>query len=608
MVNMERIFLVVMAVAIGLGGVLGNSAHAEEPYRSPLSLATAGDKVFIGDYTARAIQVYDTKKSNLEDVIALDEEVNGLVLSPDGKLVYAAVGGASGAVLEISLKDNSVLRRIPVGHTPKAPVITPDGKTLLVCTQFNDAVVALDLSTDSAPNSIPVTREPVAAALTPDGKTLIVANLLPAGRADGSYVTAMVDLISVADQKVVASVPLTNGSSSLLGACVSPDGRYAYVTHILSRYQLPTTQLERGWINTNAVSMIDIQGQQLVNTFLLDDVDLGAANPWGITCSEDGQWLCVAHSGTHELSVIDRARLHEKLAAAEKDGEKDTVPNDLAFLVELRERVKLSGLGPRGLTAVGNTIFAAEYFSGTLAEVTLAKDGTAQVASHRLGTQPEMTAVRKGELFFHDGAVCFQQWQSCASCHPGDARVDALNWDILNDGMGNPKNTKSMLLSYDTPPTTATRVRDNAMVSTRAGIRFILFNQPKEEDALAVDAYLRALKPVPSPKLVEGKLSTAAERGKILFSNAKCASCHPAPLFTDLKGHKVGTETRMEPDTRFDTPSLVEAWRTAPYLHDGRAATIKELLTTFNPKDFHGVTSTLSEAQLDDLAEYILSL
>lgn len=103
-------------------------------------------------------------------------------------------------------------------------------------------------------------------------------------------------------------------------------------------------------------------------------------------------------------------------------------------------------------------MFAAEYFSGTLASVDLAVEGTLRSQSFALGAQPEASARRAGELFFHDGTVGFQQWQSCASLHPGDARVDGLNWDLLNDGMGNPKNTKSLLLSYETPPTTAVGV------------------------------------------------------------------------------------------------------------------------------------------------------
>ncbi|MHC4147198.1 MAG: cell surface protein, partial [Planctomycetota bacterium] len=82
-----------------------------------------------------------------------------------------------------------------------------------------------------------------------------------------------------------------------------------------------------------------------------------------------------------------------------------------------------------------------------------------------------MTAERRGEMLFNDALLCFQSWQSCASCHPSDARVDALNWDLLNDGLGNPKNTKSLLLSHETPPAMITGIRENAEIAVRAGFR-----------------------------------------------------------------------------------------------------------------------------------------
>jgi cytochrome c peroxidase len=75
-----------------------------------------------------------------------------------------------------------------------------------------------------------------------------------------------------------------------------------------------------------------------------------------------------------------------------------------------------------------------------------------------------------------------------------------------------------------------------------------------------------------------------------------------------MKQHDVGTGTGREENARFDTPTLVEVWRTAPYFYDGRASTIEGMLTTFNADDRHGHTSTLSEQQLDDLITYVLSL
>jgi cytochrome c peroxidase len=80
-------------------------------------------------------------------------------------------------------------------------------------------------------------------------------------------------------------------------------------------------------------------------------------------------------------------------------------------------------------------------------------------------------------------------------------------------------------------------------------------------------------------------------------------------LFTDLKTYDVGTRGRFDKAAdRFDTPSLVEGWRTAPYLHDGSAATMRDVLTTGNPADKHGKTSHLTPQQIDDLAAYLLSL
>ena len=88
---------------------------------------------------------------------------------------------------------------------------------------------------------------------------------------------------------------------------------------------------------------------------------------------------------------------------------------------------------------------------------------------------------------------------------------------------------------------------------------------------------------------------------------APCASCHPGDLGTDLAKHDVGTGPDQRGIREFDTPVLVEVWRTAPYLLDGRAGTMPEVLTEFNPDDAHGMTSKLSKQQIADLAEYVLS-
>ena len=157
----------------------------------------------------------------------------------------------------------------------------------------------------------------------------------------------------------------------------------------------------------------------------------------------------------------------------------------------------------------------------------------------------------------------------------------------------------------------STGIRDDAAAAVRAGIRHILFTEQPPIVAESIDAWLKSLTPVPSPLLEQGKLSAAAKRGEALFQSEDlgCSNCHPAPVFTDLKHHDVGTASPLDrEDHSFDTPTLIEAWRTAPYLHDGSAAAMKDVVTKRNLKNEHGKTSHLSPAQLDDLVTYLLSL
>ena len=59
------------------------------------------------------------------------------------------------------------------------------------------------------------------------------------------------------------------------------------------------------------------------------------------------------------------------------------------------------------------------------------------------------------------------------------------------------------------------------------------------------------------------------------------------------------------PADKFDTPTLIELWRTAPYLHDGSAKTLEEIWTVCNPEDKHGRTNDLTKDELNDLIEYL---
>ena len=599
-------------------------------YLSPTALVAAPDGrlLYVACATGDRVLVVDLAARKVVHSIPTPASPSGLALTPDGRTLFVTCAAPESQVCIVDVTRARVTARLPAGHTAMAPVLSPDGKTLFVCNRFNDDVGVFDLAAKKEVGRIPVRREPVAAALTPDGRRLLVANLLPTGRADADRVGAVVSVIDTARREVVDDLWLPNGSGSLNDLRVSPDGKSAVVTHLLARFQLPTTQVDRGWMNTSAQTIIDLATMQVNNTVLLDSIDRGAANPWGLAWSADARTLVVTHAGTHEVSVIDYPAELAKLAqltplptAAQSTalpysfaGSRGTgdVKNDLSFLGGLRERRRLpeGDLGPRAVVVVGRLACVVNYFSDTLSVLEL--DGPhPKAATIPLGPKPPLTAARQGEIHFNDARLCFQGWQSCASCHPGEGRVDGLNWDLLNDGIGNPKNNKSLLLVFQTPPAMSIGVRESAEAAVRAGIRHILFTTQPPEVAEALDAYLKSLQPVPSPHLTKGRLSAAAQRGEKLFHSreAGCADCHPGPLFTDLKSYDVGTLGRLDkPADQFDTPTLVELWRTAPYLHDGSAVTVRDVLTTANPKNRHGRTTQLTADQLGDLCAYLLSL
>jgi len=607
--------LVLMAL---LAAAVFAEPRSESPnYLSPSTLVAdpRGGKLYIAEHTANQVAVFDLSSGRVERVIALPGRPSGLAISTDGARLYVTAGGVAGKIHIVDTDRATVTDSIEVGHTPMAPVLSADGKTLYVTNRFDNDVSMIDLASKATLSRMRVVREPVAAVLSLDGKRLFVANQLPAGPADAETVAATVSVLDLEERRKIADIALPDGSTGLRAMATSPEGRYLYVTHILARYRLPTSQIERGWVHTNAVTIIDTEHLEALNTVLLDDTTLGAANPWGVAVSPGGDWLCIAHSGTHEVSVIDLPGLHRKLEqAAEGQRVSDVstaatdVPNDLSFLAGLRKRVRLDGIGPRDLIIVGATAYTPEYFSDSLAVVDLEAEAGPRARSIQLGPERLLTMERRGEMIFHDAEHTLQKWLSCVSCHPDGGRPDGLNWDLILDGVGNAKNTKSLLLAHQTPPTTITGTRANAEVSVRSGFLHIEFSSVPETDAVAVDAYLKSLEPVPSPFLVNGRLGTAALRGREVFERTGCGGCHGGPLLTDMQRHVVGTGRGAEKETPYDTPTLVEIWRTAPYLHDGRARTLKDIFDSTGNGWSHSLANRLNESEIDDLAAYVRTL
>jgi cytochrome c peroxidase len=251
---------------------------------------------------------------------------------------------------------------------------------------------------------------------------------------------------------------------------------------------------------------------------------------------------------------------------------------------------------------------------------------TIRVCENPLGDE-----ILRGKILFYSALepMVGRRWISCASCHP-DGDADGRTWQNP-EGL---RNTTALFGMAWTHPIHWSADRDEVqdfehtirspLMQGRGLIRGAVSpaleapNKGRSGDLDALAAYSNVHKFTLSPHAKNG-LSESAKRGKeIFFSNdAKCAECHSGPFYTDstpaapFKLHDVGTgeddpSEKMGP--KYDTPTLVGIYRTAPYLHHGKAKTLEDVLVEYNRHDRHGKTSHLSRDQIADLVEFLKAL
>ena len=594
-----------MALGLLLSGLVYGCQGKQDCFAPDGIYPANGDGIYVANRGGNELLLFQGDFTSATRKVSFDSPVTDLTFTPDGRM-WVVCDGYAGKMYEMDADMMEPLSEMKIGNSPSTVRYSPCSKSLWVAQRFGNALLEVNPDNKEIVSSVEIGREPVDMELFASDSLLLVVNNLPEMSALEFPVASQLSVVDVLTGEVVKRIMLPNGSTDAKSVAVSRGGSYAYVTHLLARYQLPTNQVDRGWMYTNALSVIDLQNKELVNTVLLDTPQKGTANPWEVALSSDNRSIIVAAAGVDELAVIDRTELHNRLNDAREGrfkssstGSWENIPNDTGFLHGIIDYIPTEGKGPRAVTTVEAKAFAANYFTGEIVEIDIPSREKHTYASRRPALSS--TLEGRGNMYFHDATLCFQGWQSCASCHPNDARMDGLNWDLMNDGMGNPKSTKSLLYSHQTPPCMVTGIRKNAETAVRSGIKYILFAAEDEEISKAMDAYLVSLSPEPSPYLVDNKLSDSAQRGKAHFDE-HCASCHSGSYYTDGKLYDVDWATGSEIGKKMDVPALTEVWRTAPYLYDGRAATMKDML------EIHGPRQPLTQKELDDLSEYILSL
>ena len=124
---------------------------------------------------------------------------------------------------------------------------------------------------------------------------------------------------------------------------------------------------------------------------------------------------------------------------------------------------------------------------------------------------------------------------------------------------------------------------------------------------------------LPTPKAPAGVFDrAAAKRGeKIFAAKAKCATCHVPPIFTEPgwnlhRAEEIGIDdfqAMRSPDNRYRTAPLRALWDSKKihkggYYHDGRFATLKDVIEHYNEHLSLGLT----DKEKNDLLEYLKSI
>ena len=124
-----------------------------------------------------------------------------------------------------------------------------------------------------------------------------------------------------------------------------------------------------------------------------------------------------------------------------------------------------------------------------------------------------------------------------------------------------------------------------------------------------VAAFINTIKAAPAAT-ANRELTAQELRGQVIFESAEtgCTACHAGHHFTDNGSYDIGTQAHERDIRTFQTPVLHGLARTAPYLHDGSAATLDALVEQVVRNDQMGVGSHLSDADAADLVAYLKTL
>jgi DNA-binding beta-propeller fold protein YncE/cytochrome c peroxidase len=580
------------------------------------------------------VSVVDANALQKVAEIAVFDGPSSLALAPDGRLWVTHREDFAIAIVDLDTFEVVGGLRLPYASQPAGIVM--GAERAYVSLQALGRVVAIDTQTIAVVGSVDVGPWARGLALSADEASLYVTHFIsgPTSGAVSIVDPASMTLRSQAEL-VVDPGPDTDQSGRgvpnyVFSVALTPDGTEAWVTAKKDNVERGLARDGEPLTPDNAVrpmlASIDTATglEDLAERLDIDDRNL----PSHVTFSPLGDYAFVTITGSSFIDVRDRYGARRSAA-------------------DLKE----AGLAPRGsVLGPDGKLFVHGWLSRSIVVFDVSRIlASEDFAAVRLAEIPVVASeslapdVLAGKQVFYDSEdtrMTAEGYISCGTCH-FEGFEDGRVWDFTDRGEGL-RNNISLLgrrgtghgrvhwsANFDEIQDFEHDIRaafggsgfvddpafDTSPIGTPLG-------DPKagaSADLDALAAFVASLDAVHrSPfRDPDGSLTDDGEAGEAIFSSLGCDACHGGPDFTDSATgvvYDVGTMSELSGQRLggalegIDTPTLLGIWETAPYLHDGSAPTLRDVLVTRNPDDRHGAVSGLSELEIEQLVAYLQQL
>ncbi len=584
------------------------SRAAERGASGPVELVRVGAATLalVADPDQKAIHAFDAASLTQLGVTPVDGAPHHLLALGDGRIAVTLRDSGHVVILELGAEAAAPLEeRCRAELAPEPWALAERGGELLVTSGFGAALTILSQRDLAPAREIALAREPRAVLVDEVGARAFVSHavggsLSVVDLAEPDGAPTPVDLrAGVRDTQGGDPAPREAAQGYALASAVVPD----LAGGERPRLFVPHTSVDPGQSGTG-ISAGGYGGtifdRSIAPTVVV--VDPAAQKRLGSSVA------FARSSPFRQDCLLPRAAVARRtslfVACLDLDAvlELDATLTD-PTIGELRRFRAASGPTGLALLSGSSALFVWSEIDRVLQRLDLdVPDGAPlRAAPWRRSDAPHDDVIARGRRLFHTSRdVRLAAGRACASCHP-EGRDDGLIWSSPDGARQTPMLAGRIpgAAPYGWFGEHATAREHVQRTFERLGGTGL----PKsdEADLQALLAYVQAL---PAPPTRKPRDPAAAERGRDVFLAYGCNGCHKDGG-TDGKAHDVGTGLPAERRRTFDTPSLVGVRGSAPYFHDGRYATLHDLLAA---KDNQMVNGALSTGDHRALVAYLETL